>query len=73
MSVILLYFESVVVGIRVPGIGYGRPDFDRLTCRHRNTVERCIDQLTQERGAAVHTDKVQVHHLTVLHVAAISL
>lgn len=49
------------------------PGFDRQAYKHRNTVERCINRLKQWRGIAMRTDKLAVHYLAALHVAAIFL
>ncbi|GED82977.1 hypothetical protein TNCT6_00620 [Streptomyces sp. 6-11-2] len=49
------------------------PSFDRQAYKHRNTVERCINRLKQWRGIAMRTDKLAVHYLAALQVAAISL
>ncbi|MFE2586387.1 IS5 family transposase [Streptomyces sp. NPDC059378] len=49
------------------------PSFDRQAYKHRNTVERCINRLKQWRGIAMRTDKLAVHYLAALQVAAIFL
>ncbi|GAA4776673.1 hypothetical protein GCM10023329_26870 [Streptomyces sanyensis] len=49
------------------------PGFDRQAYKHRNTVERCINRLKQWRGIAMCTDKLAVHYLAALQVAAIFL
>ncbi|MFF5211066.1 IS5 family transposase [Streptosporangium sp. NPDC000396] len=49
------------------------PNFNREAYRYRNTVERCINRLKQWRGIAMRTDKLAVHYLAALHVAAIFL
>ena len=46
------------------------PGFDRQAYKHRNTVERCINRLKQWRGIAMRTDRLAVHYLAALQVAA---
>lgn len=46
---------------------------DRDAYRLRNTVERCINQLTQWRGIAMRTDKLATNYQAALHASAIFL
>jgi transposase len=50
----------------------GRPrSLDRKAYKQRNVVERCINRLKQWRGLAMRTDKLALHYLAGLHLAAI--
>ncbi|WP_423835980.1 hypothetical protein [Streptomyces endophytica] len=52
----------------------GRPPaFNRETYRQRNTVDRCINKLKQQRGPTTRYDTIATIYLAALHLAALFL
>ncbi|CAL9652103.1 IS5 family transposase ISBli8 [Streptomyces sp. enrichment culture] len=47
------------------------PGFDREACTHRNTVEHCVNRLTQWRGLVTRPGKPAIAFQAALHPAAV--
>jgi transposase len=57
----------------IPTKRHERPQrhFDRALYRERNTVERCINRLTQYRRVATRSEKLAATYLAMVTIAAI--